>query len=365
MSRRKHPDRGGARVSSSPRSSPSSRRVSATDLCHPHNAPALQAMQHLLDTVAHTKQLHRSPAYNKLHYPNGLDGDAHDDEDDVAVCCDDGLMCSRNIPRGLFSVSYALVVSFITACVMTIVHERVPNTAMYPPLPDLMLDNLPHIPWAFEVCEVFILTMAVIFCTMLAGHKQRWIVFRRFMAITGTVFFLRCITMFVTSLSVPGTHLKCDVPIGATREEKFRHAIRIFTHFGLSVSGLKTCGDYMFSGHSVMLTLLNYFINEYTPQDWRGLHTVTWVFNCFGMFFILAAHEHYTLDVLVAFYISSRLFLYYHNLQPPRKGAAGYRVRLFFPMFSYLEECMIGDVPNEYEWPWASFRRWIESDRDP
>jgi hypothetical protein len=43
-------------------------------------------------------------------------------------------------------------------------------------------------------------------------------------------------------------------------------------------------------------------------------HTMCWVANLFGIFFILAAHEHYTIDCLIAFYLSSRLFLYYHSL---------------------------------------------------
>lgn len=37
----------------------------------------------------------------------------------------------------------------------------------------------------------------------------RSIAIRRFCALSGSVFLLRCATMFITSLSVPGSHLEC------------------------------------------------------------------------------------------------------------------------------------------------------------
>jgi sphingomyelin synthase-related protein 1 len=137
-----------------------------------------------------------------------------------------------------------------------------------------------------------------------------------------------------------------------------------------------------------ILTIMNYFINEYTPPSYKSLHIFTWLMNCFGMFFILAGktllvflcyqklkilrhlgHEHYSIDVFIAFCIfetialekiqildahiwwfslrsctwykidiSSRLFVYYHSLANSQaiRCVDGERVRGFFPMFSYL-----------------------------
>jgi len=95
------------------------------------------------------------------------------------------------------------------------------------------------------------------------------------------------------------------------------------------------------------------------------IHTFTWVANLFGIFFILAAHEHYSVDVFIAFYITSRLFLYYHTLANNRSLMARdkHRRRVWFPLFSYFESKCNGIVPNVYEWPFPypkSFVRYFE-----
>lgn len=90
-----------------------------------------------------------------------------------------------------------------------------------------------------------------------------------------------------------------------------------------------------------------------TPRNLYFLHTLTWLMNMFGIFFILAAHEHYSIDVFVAFYISSRLFLYYHTLSNNQAlmQRDSNRTRIWFPLFSFFESSVDGIVPNEYESP--------------
>jgi hypothetical protein len=73
--------------------------------------------------------------------------------------------------------------------------------------------------------------------------------------------------------------------------------------------------------------------------------------NLFGLFFILAAHEHYSIDVFIAFYITSRMFLYYHSLANNKVllQRDNRRVKIWFPLFSYFEENIHTQVPNEFE----------------
>jgi len=263
--------------------------------------------------------------------------------------------------KTLLAFLYVLLVSWVTAFVMVIVHDRVPDMEKYPPLPDIILDNVPHIPWAFQMCELTGMILFSLWVLVVLFHKHRFILMRRFFSISGTIFMLRCVTMLITSLSVPGTHLECQPRPYGDLWNKVHNAYIIWTGAGMSLQGVRTCGDYMFSGHTVSLTLLNFFITEYTSRKIYFLHTFTWICNIFGVFFILAAHEHYSIDVFVAFYITSRLFMYYHmlanknksqeNLVFKSKSYEEHRTWFWFPLFSFFESSIGGTVPNEFDWP--------------
>lgn len=111
------------------------------------------------------------------------------------------------------------------------------------------------------------------------------------------------------------------------------------------------------AGHAVMLTLANFFVVEYTPSSWmvcghysilyiarrggssmhdrtskvatqsatvagrcftllyfQAFHSLCWAGNITGIFCILLAREHYTIDCVIAYFVSSRLFMHYHTL---------------------------------------------------
>lgn len=72
------------------------------------------------------------------------------------------------------------------------------------------------------------------------------------------------------------------------------------------------------------------------------------------MVLILAAHEHYTIDVLIAFFLTSRLFLYYHSLanNAVLHSISDNRLSIWFPMFSYFEKNIQCMVPNALHIPW-------------
>ncbi|KAJ0005122.1 hypothetical protein NQD34_011336 [Periophthalmus magnuspinnatus] len=255
--------------------------------------------------------------------------------------------------KTVVSCVYVFLVFGFTSFVMVIVHERVPDMRTYPPLPDIFLDSVPRIPWAFAMAEACGLILCYMFLLILLLHKHRSILLRRLCSLMGTVFLLRCCTMFVTSLSVPGQHLKCASKTYDDAWEKIQRALTIWTGFGMTLTGVQTCGDYMFSGHTVVITMLNFFVTEYTPRTWNLIHTISWVLNLFGIFFILAAHEHYSIDVFIAFYITTRLFLYYHTLANTRAFQHSRRARIWFPMFSFFECNVNGPVPNQYHWPFS------------
>lgn len=51
-----------------------------------------------------------------------------------------------------------------------------------------------------------------------------------------------------------------------------------------------------------------------SPRSFWWYHLVCWLLSAVGVVCILVAHEHYSVDVVVAYFITSRLFWWYHTM---------------------------------------------------
>ena len=54
----------------------------------------------------------------------------------------------------------------------------------------------------------------------------------------------------------------------------------------------------------------NFTLITDSDKNYPIVKTLGWVLTLFGIFFVMAGHEHYSIDVFIAFYLSTRYVLY-------------------------------------------------------
>ncbi|KAF1381131.1 hypothetical protein PFLUV_G00171340 [Perca fluviatilis] len=270
---------------------------------------------------------------------------------------------------------YALFILVFTTVIITVVHERVPDKSVSPPLPDKFFDYLDRVPWAFTVTEVNGLILVGLWVVQWIFLKHKAIIARRCFFLIGTLYMYRCVTMYITTLPVPGKHMVCAPKLYNDSTGKIWRILRLISGGGLSLTGSHLmCGDFLYSGHTVMLTLSYLFIKEYSARWMWWYHWFCWVLSASGVLCILIAHEHYSIDVVVGYFATTRTFWWYHtmaNTHTLRGAPNNYLSRTWWsPVFNFLERNVQKAVPVEFSWPVAlpsSCRqryRMVEAGRD-
>ncbi|XP_041116945.1 phosphatidylcholine:ceramide cholinephosphotransferase 2 [Polyodon spathula] len=253
---------------------------------------------------------------------------------------------------------YALFNLVLTTVMITVVHERVPAKETSPPLPDKFFDYVGRVEWAFSISEINGMILVGLWCCQWLFLRYKSIAARRFFFIMGTLYLYRCMTMYVTTLPVPGMHMKCAPKLHGDSQAKLQRILRLISGGGLSITGSHIlCGDFLYSGHTVMLTLTYLFIKEYSPRRFWWYHLLCWLLSAVGVVCILVGHEHYTVDVVIAYYITTRLFWWYHtmaNVQTLRSSPQNYLSRSWWnPVFCFFEKNVQTQVPCSFSWPIA------------
>lgn len=342
-----------------------------------NNASRKQSEQHeTADMPSQAELMQRQPllARNvKTDAPQPTTDESDPDQDhspqrthphgDFIVEIPPGTVREERYPKEIWKTIISFFFLFICVCInmmsLSLVHERLPDRNTTKPLNDIVLDNVAARDWGLAVSEYMIMVSTTVAMLVVVFHKHRFIVARRLFIIIGLLYLYRSVTMFVTVLPVSSTTYVCSPKSNSTSPLMvLKRTFYLISGFGLSINGKHTyCGDYIYSGHTMVLVLSYLIVAEYSPKKLWPMHWALWGSALVGISFVLLAHGHYTVDVVIAYYITTRLYWTYHSLLvTPHRAGNGYNYYMiqrewWYWLFTYLERNVRGPVPRRYDWP--------------
>jgi len=261
----------------------------------------------------------------------------------------------KTLLAALFLGTGFLVTSFSLA----FTHDRHPESE---PLPDIVLDNMPYQHWGLDVSEYLLMisTLSAIFIVIF--HKHRLIVLRRIWFLLGILYYYRALTFFVTVLPKADEEYECQPRSNDTSVMDYvRRVIVISSGGGLSINGKHVfCGDYIFSGHTMTLTMGYLAINQYSPKNFKLLHWASFLVSLSGVVFLLLARGHYTIDVILAYYVTTRIWWSYHTLAHNKHLRSRGEDNMvanecWWYAFRWFEGKTSGPLPRQYNLPIPKF----------
>ena len=200
-------------------------------------------------------------------------------------------------------------------------------------LPDLGHELLPEIRTIFgveahRICDNLLYTTAAATVGFVLGHPQRATIGRRFFVVYGTRMMLRSVTLLMTAL--PDPYILCreaaTTTTGATsttaatgavwRAFPWGHAFGKFLRMFEGSANSLTCGDLIFSGHTVVFVLCALVWHTYyTPSHVfiNPMKLFIWVLSIVGTLLLLITRMHWTIDIALAYYITTTMWNFYHS----------------------------------------------------
>jgi len=265
--------------------------------------------------VVQAKRRHGDTSSHIIH----VDGDdEYDETNDNDPNEKYGEVKIPNEPLKTFVAAVFLFMAFIaTTASLAFVHDRVPFE--YDPLPDVILDNVKYQHWGLDASEILLMTLVWTTVLITIFHKHRFIVYRRIFLIGGLHYFYRAITMALTVLPVADKKYREDICQPQSNQTSAfvmgQRVLKLISGMGLAINGKHVyCGDYIYSGHTMSLVMAFLIIKEYSPRRWILLHYAAMVVAIAGVVTLLIARGHYSIDVVVAYWITTRIWWIFHTL---------------------------------------------------
>ncbi len=243
----------------------------------------------------------------------------------------------------LIAASLLLVVCVLNDVALAWIHERVPRGHNGQPLPDLWFSIFPEIPQTIVVSEVILLLLSCATLLLVLLHQHRWITVRRLFLIAAICYASRAICITVVQVPVPSQNTFCAEKANESSFALvFRRVIGTLSGLGMDLYRRRVlCGDLILSGHTVTLLLSHLTISHYAPRRFASILSV--ICACLvliALICILLSRKHYLIDVILGYYLTTRVFWTYHSLLSDSQS------------------------PLNAVW-WSSLLRYFESDAPP
>ncbi|CAI4226578.1 unnamed protein product [Auanema sp. JU1783] len=236
------------------------------------------------------------------------------------------------------------------------IHERVPRDV--PPLPDLWFSFFPEVRGAIRVTEYIMLILTLNALIIVICHQHRWIVARRVFFCAGLAYCFRALCITIFQVPVPSVNTYCAPKTNGSMEIIAARVARMFWSAGIEqLRPRELCGDLIVSGHTLTIFTAFFTFKYYAPKK---LKMVGYLFNVLAFMAVIAillARKHYTIDVVLGYTVSSRIFMEYHSLMVSYHDGGMDRNILSWSWWSPFVSFFERDAPpphifhNHIEWP--------------
>ncbi|KAJ1720945.1 hypothetical protein LPJ53_004469 [Coemansia erecta] len=154
-------------------------------------------------------------------------------------------------------------------------------------LPDVFFEFIGYVDmlWLTDMFDALMFVPTVL---LVLSHERPWRVVSRLLLAWGLASLIRITTVAITS--VPDPRPTCEYATG-----------NVFTTFTLH-----RCGDAIYSGHTLIFVICAMVWTSFAPKNLvgRGLTTFVWALCIAGSLIVIANRAHYTIDVILAWYIA-------------------------------------------------------------
>ncbi|MCP9261222.1 Sphingomyelin synthase-related 2 [Dirofilaria immitis] len=216
-------------------------------------------------------------------------------------------------------------------------HDRIPRDDVSP-LPDLWFSLFPEITNSIIITELIMIIVLMMSFIVMFCHQYRWIIIRR--------------------VPVPSRKTYCAPKSNGNINIIITRILTTFWSAGIEqLRSRELCGDLIISGHTISLFMATLILKQYCPKKFYYLAKLSYRATFIAVPCILLARKHYTIDVVLAYCLTTRIFWTYHSLSNSYHQGEFDQIPLNQSFWAFMIPYLEADAPppqyfqNLWNWP--------------